>query len=149
MNIRKATLADVEELHKLGEKTPEFAVNADTVTFWPKSTLKNAISSDDVIIFIAEDQNEITGFIIANYSKGLRKATIENICVALEYRGKDVGKALLGELVQSLKELGCEYVATLIPPNADEALQLYSSAGFAKGNAFTWLDKPLSDNFEA
>lgn len=149
MNIRQATIEDIDELYMLGEQTPEFSVNADTVTFWPKDTLASAIAATDVIVLVCHDEHEIQGFIIASYSEGLRKATIENVWVAPGYRKKGIGKDLLSELVEHLTEQGCEYIATLIPPDANEALYLYLNAGFTKGQTFLWLDKSISNNFKS
>jgi hypothetical protein len=90
MNIRSATLEDVEAIHELGKAVNEFAVNDETVTFWPKDLLGNAVQSDDALM----------------------------------------------------------YVATLVPPNAQGAINLYKRAGFSQGETFLWLDKTLADNFK-
>jgi ribosomal protein S18 acetylase RimI-like enzyme len=147
-NIRKASLNDVDELHRLGQDVSEFSVNEETVNFWPKATLAHAVQSDDVITLAAEGEGRMVGFIIATYVEGLKKSTIENVFVAPESRGQGVGDALLNGLLDTLAERGCKYVATLIPPDADGASKLYEHAGFAKGETFVWLDKSLSDDFK-
>lgn len=147
LEIKHMIAEDVDELYNLVEKVPEFRVNADTVNFWPKSTLARASKSDDILALIAKGDNKIIGFTLASYSDGLRKATIENIYVTPEQRGHGLGDLLLGELEESLKNAGCEYIATLIPTSAAGAADLYTKAGFSKGETFIWLDKSLTATF--
>lgn len=147
-SIRSAILSDLDELYKLGQDVQEFSVNEDTINFWPKSSLENALESDDVIILVAENQSSLIGFIIATYNEGLKKSTIENIYVASEHRDTGVGDQLLHSLLDILSSRRCDYVATLIPENAPGASKLYKSAGFAEGKTFLWLDKSLSDGFK-
>jgi len=47
-----------------------------------------------------------------------------------------------------LPAMGCEYVATLVPPDANSAISLYAQNGFDRGESFLWLDKSLSDSFK-
>jgi ribosomal protein S18 acetylase RimI-like enzyme len=148
-NIRKAALADAVELHKLGANVPEFLVNEDTVNFWPRDILDDALESDDVLVLVAEEQGQMLGFIIASYVSGLKKATIENVFVTPAYRSQGIGESLLDTLLKTLAERGCEYVATLVPHDAAGAYRLYQNVGFAKGGTFLWLDKALSDNFKS
>jgi ribosomal protein S18 acetylase RimI-like enzyme len=148
VTVREASLDDVENLHKIGEGVHEFSVNDGTIAFWPKDTLAEAISSDDVIILVAEEQSSIVGFVIATYVSGLRKSTIENIFVTPERREAGIGDALLKNLLDVLASHGCQYVATLVPQNAAAAAGLYKRAGFARGETFVWLDKPLSGSFK-
>lgn len=147
MTIRPATATDVSSIHNLGKSVAEFNVNDVTVTFWPKKLLENAILSDDVIVLIAEEET-VVGFIIANYSHGLKKAIIENVFVAPEMRGKGVGDKLLEEMLAALSDKGCEYIATLVPPSAQSAIKLYERAGFSQGETFLWLDKSVSDSYK-
>jgi len=148
-SIRTATLNDVGTIHRLGESVSEFSVSGTTVTFWPEDVLQDAIESDDVVVLVAEDQQQIVGFIIASYSRGLLKTTIENIYVIPENRSKGLGDKMLATLLQVLSERKCEYVATLIPTDARNALSLYERAGFTRGETLLWLDKSLSDNFKS
>lgn len=148
MQIRKALAEDVDAIYALGEKVAEFSVNEETVTFWPKDILVQAVSSSDTIVLVAEQDQEIAGFIIANLNTSLRKAIIENVYVSPDNRDAGIGSRLLNELLLSLNGTAIEYVSTLIPLDADNASSLYVEAGFSKGEPFLWLDKSLSDNFK-
>jgi ribosomal protein S18 acetylase RimI-like enzyme len=146
--IRKAEYKDVDAVHGLGATVPEFAVNKETVTFWPKDILAKAVDSNDTTILVAEANQEIVGFIIANLNVSLHKAIIENVYVRPENRDAGIGNELLNELLSSLNDTGIEYVSTLMPLDAGNASRLYLEAGFSKGEPFLWLDKSLSDTFK-
>lgn len=147
MIIRPAIIKDIAQIYELGKSVTQFSVNDETVTFWPKKLLENAVRSDDVVILVAEEKT-IIGFIIANYNHSLKKAIIENVYVTLEMRGKGIGDKLLEEMLTSLSEKGCEYIATLVPSTAQSAIELYARAGFSQGETFLWLDKSLSKEFK-
>jgi ribosomal protein S18 acetylase RimI-like enzyme len=146
--IRKAEPQDIAAIWTLGEAVAEFSVNEETVTFWPKDILAKAVGSNDTIILVAEVNREIVGFVIASLNASLRKAIIENVYVRPENRDAGIGRKLLDELLASLSGADIEYVSTLIPLEADNALRLYLEAGLSKGELFLWLDKSLSDTFK-
>src|SRR2546430_6945712 len=113
---------DINVIYELGKNIPEFEVNEHTVLFWPKEILKAAITSQDVCIIVARAENDqIVGFIIANCNKTLKKAIIENIYVKPENRGQGVSAEMLAHMLSTIKDYGCEYVATLVPQNAEKA----------------------------
>jgi len=147
--IRGAKHQDIEVLWSLGKTVAEFSVNNnETITFWPKDILGKAVSSSDTLILVAEANQQIVGFIIANLNVSLRKAIIENVYVSPENRDAGIGSKLLAELLANLDGTNIEYVSTLIPLDADNASRLYLEAGFSKGEPFLWLDKSLSDTFK-
>jgi ribosomal protein S18 acetylase RimI-like enzyme len=149
MMIRPAKQSDVDALYALAANVPEFKVSDTTVSFWPKAILAAAIDAPDVYLFVATEANELAGFVLANANASLRKLTIENIYVVPAARGSQIGDQLLAAVIDAAKQGGYEYVATLIPPTAKGAAQLYERAGFATGETFVWLDKPLTQEFTA
>ena len=64
MEIRKAKKGDLNKIIKLGKDVKEFNVGKDVVTFWPKKTISRIITSKKDMIFIAEQDKQIIGFII-------------------------------------------------------------------------------------
>lgn len=147
MNIRQAAVEDADTIYELGKSVEEFAVNDETVTFWPKELLVQAIQSEDALIFIAEDE-AMVGFVIVNYNRSFKKAIIENMYVSPDKRGQSIGDQLLEDAIQQLITMDCEYVATLVPPNAQGALDLYFRNGFSQGETFVWLDRPMATTFK-
>lgn len=147
MNIRRAKPEDVNAIYELGKLVDEFAVNDDTVNFWPKELLAHAVVSNDVLILVAEDET-VVGFLIANCNSGLKKALVENIYVRPDKRGQGTGDKLVGQMLKLLPDMGCEYVATLVPSDAKAATNLYTRSGFSQGETFIWLDKALNATFK-
>lgn len=145
--VRRATQSDAEQIHHAGEHVLEFSVSDETVTFWPKEILKQIISSPEAIVLVAEEADKICGFIIGNCNRAFGKILIENIYVHPSHRKEGIGDALLSKLIDIAKESEYQYVSTLVPLDASEALGLYLDSGFTKGEAFQWLDKPLSGKF--
>lgn len=146
--IRQATINDVSTIHLLGEHVDEFATGKETVNFWPESILQKGVKSDSVVIFVAEEKNEVVGFIIANCNNALSKALIENIYVNPSRRGQGTGTRLTLAAIDESKRRGCEYVAVLTPPDDTPAIKTYEKAGFTKGEAFLWLDFSQSKQFK-
>ncbi len=94
MNIRRAVPEDIDTIYELGKAVTEFAVTDNTVTFWPKTVLDNAVGSDDIVMLVAEDDG-VAGFLIAQYNDGLKKAVIENVYVHPDKRGRGIDDSLL------------------------------------------------------
>lgn len=149
VTIRKAQPEDADSIFTLGVTIPEFVVNEQTVNFWPKHILREAIAAKDTVILVAEIDHEVVGFIIASLTSSLRKATIENIYVTNENRGNGIGDGLLASLLQILNDSSIEYIATLVPTGAVEATKLYETTGFEKGKTFVWLDKSITNTFKS
>lgn len=145
MNIRKAITSDVDAIHAIGNAVNEFNVSDVVVTFWPKHILHNIIDSKTDLLLIAEEKDEIVGFIIVNASPIFKKAIVENIFVSPQSREQGVAKKLLDSAMETITLMGYEYVCALM--SDDRAISFYESNGFKKGRNFTWLDKVLSEKF--
>jgi ribosomal protein S18 acetylase RimI-like enzyme len=148
MKIRKAKISDAIKIYQLGKKISEFSVSKETVNFWPLHILKNCIKSKSDWIIVAENINEIIGFVVINNSIVFRKAIIENIFVSVNHRNKGVAKKLLLFALNKIKLSGCEYVCTLTEERNKKALGFYIKNGFNKGKNFRWLNKTLSKKFK-
>jgi len=148
MNIRKASSQDIDAIYALGKTVDEFSVNKETVSFWPKELLNSAIQSDDVLILVAEDEESVIGFLIVNYNRGLKKALIENIYVQPDKRSLGVSDSLLKFAFELLSATDCKYIATLVPPDAQQAIDLYKRSGFSQGETFVWLDLAMDADFK-
>ncbi len=75
------------------------------------------------IIFIAEEQNEIIGFIVGAASKGIRyKEGLLDIYIKEEYRGKGIGTLLMDTMFEWFRKEDCRSV--MINAYADNKLAL-------------------------
>ncbi|MFO7710670.1 MAG: GNAT family N-acetyltransferase [Candidatus Woesearchaeota archaeon] len=147
MEINTATLEDIDTIIRLGNTVNEFQVSNEVITFWSKNVLVDCIKSANNPILIAKENNQMIGFIIANYNPVFKKAIIENIFVDPDFRGKEVGRLLLDNLISQLKGLGCEYVCSLTEITNDSTVRFYLKNNFNKGIDCVWLDRILSDSF--
>jgi ribosomal protein S18 acetylase RimI-like enzyme len=148
MKIRDATLQDVNEIVKLGGSVKQFQTSKEVVTFWPKAILVDCIKNKNNPILVAEDNKQIVGFIISNYTPDFKKAVIENIFVKSGYRRNGVGTTLLNSLLKKLVDLKCEYVCLLCDGENDTAINFYIKNRFNKGMTCVWLDSILDKSFK-
>lgn len=140
MEIRQARQEDVHQVYALGENVDEFHTSDQAPNFWPEEVLNKCVNKEDVYFFVAETQNKIAGFIIANCNRSLSKALIENIFVRPEMRGQGIGSKLVTKVVESAKANGYQFISVLTPPDDVAAIATYEKVGFAKGETFLWLD---------
>ncbi|MBT4174989.1 GNAT family N-acetyltransferase [archaeon] len=148
MEIRLAKTSDVNEILKLGNLVEEFKVSKKVVTFWPKKILLNIIKSKFDFLIVAEESNEIKGFIIVNFSPVFKKATIENIFVVKEFRGKKLAEKLLSSAIKELKKLKCEYVCSIVETDNPKSMKFFKKSDFNRGIDCVWMDKVLSSSFK-
>ncbi len=148
MEIRAATIKDTDTIIKLGNLINEFQVSNEVVTFWPKNVLIDCIKSKNNPLLVVEKNENIVGFILANYNSSFKKAIIENIYVNPDYRGREVGKLLLNNLLNELKKLGCEYVCSITESKNNAAVEFHLKNGFNKGMNCVWMDKILKNTFQ-
>jgi L-amino acid N-acyltransferase YncA len=148
MKIRSATLRDIDEIVKMGNLVDKFQVSKEVVTFWPKSILIKCMKSKTNPILVAEENEKIIGFIIANYNPNFKKAVLENIFIRKEYRRKDTGKLLLKFALEELSKLGCEYVCALCEEKNNVAIDFCIKNGFNRGINCVWVDLILNNSFK-
>lgn len=146
MKIKKAKIADIDDIFNLGNQVNEFKVSKDVVNFWPKEILKECLQNDAILV--AEENKKIVGFIIVNYSSIFKKAIIENIFVSKKHRNKGIGKLLLKALLNDLHDRGCKYICSVIENNYEAGINFYLKNNFNKGIDCIWLDYILDKSFE-
>ncbi|MFO7806847.1 MAG: GNAT family N-acetyltransferase [Candidatus Moraniibacteriota bacterium] len=148
MDIKDATLKDIDAIIKLGNSVNEFQVSDEVVTFWSKDVLIDCINSKNNPILVAKENKQVIGFVIANYNPSFKKAIIENIFIDSNFRGREIGKLLLGALLDKLKELGCKYVCSFTEIDNKVAVKFFLNNDFNKGINCVWIDKILDGSFK-
>ncbi len=147
MIIREGTINEIDKIYKLGEAVDEFDTTDEIVIFWPKHILRNCIESQSDWLLVAEENQQLIGFIICNNSPVFKKAVIENVFVSPQYRKKGVAKKLLDYLLNEIKSTDCEYVVIFAEGDNNTAIDFYVQNGFNRGKNFAWIDKALSKEF--
>lgn len=97
-----------------------------------QSLLDKIVSSDDVYLLVAKDEEQIVGTLtLAMYPipTGLR-AWIEDVVVDENQRGKGIARKLVEEAVKYSKERGATSLSLSSRPEREAANKLYQSIGF-------------------
>jgi GNAT superfamily N-acetyltransferase len=149
MNIRPATEQDFNELYEIGSETPELRVSA-TESFMDADEFKWAITEyKDAVFLVAEQENNIIGFIYAN-AKDLDKpvknkyACLIYMTVLPKFRNQGVAKKLYAACKTKLQHMGITHLYGWANAESDGAIVSFlEKEGFAKGHKYIWMDKEL------
>lgn len=147
MTIRTAKIDEISMISAIAESIPEFKVSGEAVNFWPEEVILQIIESKYDELLLAEENDEILGFIVCNFNPNFGKAIIENLYVMEEYRGKGIADKLRDQLIVRLRQNGCEYLCTFVESGSDKAIESYQRYGFDRGIDCVWLDIILEDSF--
>lgn len=91
------------------------------------------IIADTFCFVIASDGDRIIGMGRA-ISDGISDAYIQDVTVHSDYRGRGIGKMIIGKLVEQLKESGLQWIGLVSEPGYE---RFYESLGFARMEGYT------------
>ncbi|MBW6513294.1 MAG: GNAT family N-acetyltransferase [Candidatus Syntrophosphaera sp.] len=91
------------------------------------------IMADTYCFVIAEDKEEIVGMGRA-ISDGVSDAYIQDVVVHSDYRGRGIGKAIIGKLLEKLKADQIQWIGLISEPGYE---RFYESLGFARMEGYT------------
>ena len=138
--IRKMQLKDVLAVYGLASKEERFQVSGQSC-FWSVGQLNIWYESEGDVCLVAEEDGKVIGFVLSQYHKPTGKATIENLFVKEEYRGKGIGRELFAKCSWALKENGATYQCGMVELDNGSILSLLNGVGFGEGKTFVWVDK--------
>ncbi len=98
---------------------------------------------------VAEDQNQnVAGFIIGElyigeYGISNEGATIDTVGVDPEYRRKGVGKLLMDEFINHLRELGVKKINTLVEKSDSQLLDYFNASRFSPSKNVINLERSI------
>ena len=143
MRIRKATIKDFEKLKKIKilskkeelkySETLKPIVETKHIYY---EYLRLDLTKPNRAIFIAEEDNKVTGIILCKFFKPLRivkhniKGHISNLYILKEYRKKGVAKKLVKEAIEWLKKQNVPHISLEIHTENLPAQSLYHNFGF-------------------
>jgi ribosomal-protein-alanine N-acetyltransferase len=138
VTIRPATADDLDLLRELWE---EFEAELDQEPYlretWDEAWEDLAVTVDDGVALIAEDDGSALGFVFCVLGdRGRRTAHVTDIYVRPEARGRGIGRALLAELVEPARAAGLEHVSLEVLVRNADARRLYERLGFAPVDTF-------------
>lgn len=139
MEIRQATKNDAEQLFPLMLTSQLFQkkelegkiLDEERFKAESKKQFDDWIQADDKIYSIAEDK-DILGFILCFIDSDISKdASVSDLYVVPEARGKGVAHALLKNALDILKQKGMKHVSLAVHKKNPAAMKVYESAGFS------------------
>jgi GNAT superfamily N-acetyltransferase len=90
----------------------------------------------NLINFVAEDDGKLVGYVAGKirnfnkYRKYHKQGYIEDLFVTKDYRGTGLGKQLFETMIDELRSLGCQFLATSSYYDNNNACQFYKKYGF-------------------
>jgi ribosomal protein S18 acetylase RimI-like enzyme len=141
MTIRQATINDLNQLSLLFAQYRVFYEQP----FEPDEAnlfLKERLSKEKSIVFIAIENDRYTGFIqlYPSFSSvGMKKIWILNdLFVSADHRKKGIGQLLIGHVLAYCKETGRKKVVLSTAYDNINAQKLYEKLGFARSDFYNY-----------
>lgn len=138
MNIRKILEQDIDVIYRSGISEINFQIGVGSSSFWTKDVLQRWVKSDSDVTLLAEEENSIKGFVLANYHAPTRKAVIENLWVHSKHRNKGIGLLLMRECLEQLLQNGAQFVCAFTKD--DVVISFLEKNNFEKGQYFAWMN---------
>jgi len=137
--IRKAVLEDKDILNNMITDFVKYEAdnyddnNRNDIKF--SNYIDRRIDNDDYLVYVDEEDNEIVGFIIAeflrnNLVKKTDEVKISILYVLDDYRCKGIGTSLINKVVDECKLLNVNYLRMDNFIKNEEANDLYEKLGF-------------------
>lgn len=142
VNIRKAKKSDFDKILKLAKELYEvelpFDKNLNKDYYNSKkaeSNLKKSISSKNNTFLVAEQDNDLIGYIDGNLidKEGVyinKVACLEHLCVSEKYRKQGIGKMLIDEFTRLMKEKDAKFIKLNAFQNNISAVSFYKKEEF-------------------
>lgn len=116
-------------------RKPLYSITAMTRHFFPYtgftfSTIIERMADKSILYFAAEENGHTVGFADVEFHG--KQAKILGLAVLQEFRGMEVGTALLKKCLAAAKRRGCSRAVMFVAEDNDAAHSLYSKFGFKK-----------------
>lgn len=105
-----------------------------------RGDLKEILEQKRFFLFVAREERKIIGMAsmyIVRLASGV-DANIDDVVVDEQYRGKGIGRLLMGTLIEKAKKEGAAYIDLTSKPERIAANELYRSLGFKKRQTNVW-----------
>jgi len=114
--------------------------------FWPRETLERWVASGVDIALVAKNENGVQGFILTTIHLTNRKAECENIWINPEWRGTEVAKNLMAEMIDRVHKGGSADCIVFLAEEDNEVAQNFvqKKSGFERGKSYVWMVKRIA-----
>lgn len=143
MIIQRICLEDIYKIFDIVNANKSDFLVDDRNFFWSIEQLKDWVETNEDVLLIAKEDDEVIGFALTSYHKATRKAVLENFFILQNWRNKGVGSQLMEEILIQLKNKNVSYICFLVPVEEVEELSYFQRRGFEKGRGFVWFGKHL------
>jgi len=101
---------------------------------FPRSYMHRIIDNPDGATWIAEDENQMTGFSVVEWAGPPqdRYAYIQTIEVHPDHRRRGIARELLARVEQSARDASASAIWLHVDPENSNALRLYETHGYQK-----------------
>jgi ribosomal protein S18 acetylase RimI-like enzyme len=140
--IRKGKLTDAKELLRLMNSSPELQSSPDGNTYtprWIKSSLTNPIN----LVLIAEIDDEIDGFLMAELWKDRGNSYLADIYIKPEFRKQGLSTMLQKEFEKICKENNISHIFLLTLTTNKRMQKHIEKKHYKKGNKMFIYEKNL------
>ena len=100
---------------------------------WPEEDIRRLITDSDKFALVTEDAGGLTGYIGVSVVVG--EASVGNLVVREDMRGKGLGTKLVGDLIEELKTQGAEAIVLEVEDTNTPAVRVYRKCGFEEYNS--------------
>ena len=105
-----------------------------------RDEIAKKLERDPDLFLVAEDDGHIVGSVIGGFDG--RRGMVYHLAVAVEYRGRGIGTALMNELESRLKAKGClKYYLQITSDNVD-VVNFYEQLGWQR-SPYIFMSKTI------
>lgn len=123
-----------------------FQIERDSASaaHWPEATYSKAIAEANRLVFVAEYESQIRGFLVA--STAASEWELENIAVSPMARRRGIGRALMSALIEHARQAKATEIRQEIRASNVAAQGLGQSVGFVQdGRRRGYYRDPMED----
>jgi ribosomal protein S18 acetylase RimI-like enzyme len=147
IEIKKASLSDIEILQKIGKQTfietfaavntPENMANYLEESF-NTNQLTTELNNPDSQFYLAILENEVIGYLKINFGKAQTESINDNaleihrIYVLQQFHGKKIGQLFVDKVLEIVNEYPAEYIWLGVWEENHRAIAFYTKNGFAE-----------------
>jgi len=135
---------DAEEILKILKETPELYGSKDEEIVYTPQFINGALTSPDRdLVLIAEENEKIVGFLIAELWKHKGYSYLLDIYIKPEFRRQGIASKLFEEYEKYCKDNGMNVIVGLVLMSNKTMQKWCEKHGIKRGNKFYFYEKKL------
>lgn len=150
LELREMRLEDLPSVFALGEKLFSAGPWPNLYRTWDDYQLLEMFASDRDMCLVAEEDNEIVGFILGTIIEKRRSSWTYGYIVWLavdpKYAGQGVGMRLVSEITDIFIDYGARIVLADTDAENEPAIRFFDRMGFDNKRDHIYLSKNLADH---